>query len=135
MRFQDTVRFSLELVLPEKVVRALEKVKDIRLAGVLSAPQQTDAPSNHLRLLIEEVDRDRYGGLSFGTDTIALMTVALDQAIATCPQPVETAQVREIIKCIMAVAEDGERNPERLRLKAFAELQKKYSLDNDDRTS
>ena len=81
------------------------------------------------------MDRDRYGGLSFGTDTIALMTLALDRTIATYPQPVEPARVREIIKYIMAVAEDGERNPERLRLKAFAELQKKYSLNNDDKPS
>ncbi|MBR2118624.1 MAG: hypothetical protein V4458_00920 [Pseudomonadota bacterium] len=135
MRFQDTVRFSLELVLPEKVVRALEKAKDIGLGGLSPAPQQTKTPSNHLRLLIEEMDRDRYGGLSFGTDTIALMTLALDRTIATYPQPVEPARVREIIKYIMAVAEDGERNPERLRLKAFAELQKKYSLNNDDKPS
>jgi hypothetical protein len=125
MRFQDTLRFSLELVLPEKVVRALEKVKDIGVGGVLSpAPQETNAPFNHLRHLIEEIDRERHGGLSFGTDTIALMTVALDQTIATYPQPVETERVREIVNCIMAVAEDGERNPERLRLKALAELQK-----------
>lgn len=135
MRLQDTIRFSLELVLPEKAVRALEKVKDAGLGVLSPAPQPAVAPSSSLRLLIEEMDRDRYGGLSFGTDTIALMTTALDQAIATYPQPVETAQVRELIKCIMTVAEDGERNPERLRLKAFSELQKKYSLDNDNRTS
>lgn len=129
MRFQDTVRFSLELVLPEKVVRALERVKDVRLVRPSSsASQQAPSPSNHLRLLIEEIDRDRYGGLSFGADTIALMTVALDKTIAAYPQPVETAQVREVIKCIMAVAEDGERNPERLRLKTLAELQKRDPL-------
>ena len=122
MRFQDTLRFSLELVLPEKVVRALEKVKEIGASGVSSpAPQQTNVSSNQLRFLIEEIDHNRYGGLSFGTDTISLMTIALDQAIASFPQPVETTQIRKIITCMMAVAEDGERNPERLRLKALAE--------------
>lgn len=128
MRFQDTVRFSLELVLPERAVRALEKIKDIGASRVLSpALQQTDTPSNHLRRLIEEIDRDRYGGPSFGTDTVALMTIAVDRAIATYPQPVSTEHVRKIIKCIIAVAEEGERNPERLRLKALAELQKNSS--------
>src|ERR1700752_1241778 len=102
MRFQDTLRFSLKLVLPEKVVRTLQKVKKIGVRGVLSpARRQTNAYPN-LRLLIEEIDHDR-GGLSFGTDTISLMTVALDQAIASYPQPVETEQVHKIINCIMAV--------------------------------
>ncbi len=127
MRFQDTLRFSLELVLPEKVVRALEKVKDIGAADVWSPAPQADAPSSRLRLLIEEADRDRYGGATFGADTIVLMTVTLDRVIAMRPQPVDTQEMHRIINCILSVAEDGERNPDRLRTKALAKLEQQHA--------
>lgn len=127
MRFQDTLRFSLELLLPEKAVRAFEKITDISAGAVLShAP--TDVPSNRLRLLIEDIDRERYGGPTFGSDTISLMTLAVDRVIATLPQPVETQHVREVISCILSIAEDGERNPDRLRAKALAELERRRGI-------
>lgn len=124
MRFQDTLRFSLELLLPEKAVRALEKITDIS-AGAALSHAQTDVPSTRLRLLIEDTDRERYGGPTFGADTIALMTLAADRVIAASPQPVETQHVREIISCILSIAEDGERNPDRLRAKALTELERR----------
>lgn len=127
MRFQDTLRFSLELVLPEKVVRALEKINGIGAAGIWSPASQHDSTPNQLKLLIEEIDRARFGGATFGPDTIALMTNTLDRVLATRPQPVEMQEIHRIINCILGVAEDGERNPDRLRTKALAKLEQQHT--------
>jgi hypothetical protein len=59
---------------------------------------------------------------SFPPDTIALMTTAMDNAVARLPHPVVSAHVRSIAETILRSAQEGERDPVALERMAFLEL-------------
>lgn len=118
--------FSLQLILPDKAVSALEQFSH----PVQSATPDRDRPAAtalacakfESQRLIEELDSAQFGGPSFGEQTIAVMTKALDDALAELPAPVETNVARELARKILARAADGERNLARLRQAALGDL-------------
>lgn len=130
MRFRDALKFSLELFLPEKAVLAAERLALERTAEAdgpasreRSASTIGDAgPSNNARAIIEDLDSSQFGGPSFGPQTIALMSRALEEAQALLPQPIANDFSRTIAAAILKVAADGERDPVRLRTRAMSAL-------------
>jgi hypothetical protein len=128
MRLRDTLKFSLELLLPEKVIRAANRlVPDPRSELLQDAPASVEAEEasqvGTARSIIEQLDHNQFGGPSFGPQTIALMSKALDDAHASFPEPVSDEQLRLIAAAILKVAGDGERDPVRLRTSAMTALE------------
>lgn len=129
MKLRDAIKFSLELLLPEKAVLAVEHFALERrpratiptsnepAAAVDEAEHRTGA-----RQMIEDLDSNQFGGPSFGPRTIALMSSALEEALAMLPQPVEQNYARTIAAAILEVAAGGERDPVRLRISAMSGL-------------
>jgi hypothetical protein len=64
-----------------------------------------------------------FSNVSFAPETIGIMTVALDAAVASLPDPVSTAHVRSIAETILRTAKEGERDPAALQRLALMELQ------------
>jgi hypothetical protein len=64
-----------------------------------------------------------FSNASFPPDTIGIMKIALDGAIATLPDPVSSAHVNSIAETILRTAKEGERDPATLQRMALMELQ------------
>ena len=64
-----------------------------------------------------------FSNASFPPETIRLMKVALDAAVASLPEPVSTAHVQAIAETILRSAKAGERDPSTLQRMALLELQ------------
>jgi hypothetical protein len=129
MKFRDALRFSLELVLPEKAVLVVERftLERSNLAdppsGKCSASTTGVADAEKsAQGIIGDIDSSRFGGPSFGPQTIALMSLALEEALAMLPQPVGDDCARAIAANILKAAAEGERDPVRLRLSAMSAL-------------
>ena len=127
MRFRDTLKFALELFVPERLMHP----------GGSSAPDPKPEPSQNVatgleveevvqvgkaRRIIEELDHGQFGGPSFGPQTIELMSKALEGAEASLPGPASDQQLRLIAAKILKVAGDGERDPIRLKAAAMSAL-------------
>lgn len=121
MRFRDTLKFALELFLPERFTHP---------GGSAASDSNQDASQNvaatsletgqvgKARRIIEELDHSQFGGPSFGPQTIELMSKALEGAEASLPEPASDRQLRLSAATLLKVAGDGERDP--IRLKAAA---------------
>ena len=127
MRFRDTLKFALELFVPERLAHPRGS----------SAPDPKPEPSQNVatglkveeavqvgkaRRIIEELDHGQFGGPSFGPQTIELMSKALEGAEASLPGPASDQQLRLIAAKILEVAGDGERDPIRLKAAAMSAL-------------
>ena len=127
MRFRDTLKFALELFVPERLMHP----------GGSSAPDPKPEPSHNVATsleveeavqvgkahrIIEELDHGQFGGPSFGPQTIELMSKALEGAETSLPGPASDQQLRLIAAKILKVAGDGERNPIRLKAAAMSAL-------------
>jgi hypothetical protein len=64
-----------------------------------------------------------FSNASFPPETIVIMEDAMDAAIATLPDPVNSAHVLSIAETILRTARDGERDPVTLKRMALLELQ------------
>jgi hypothetical protein len=64
-----------------------------------------------------------FSNASFPPETIGIMTIALDAAVASLPDPVNSAHVRSIAETILRTANEGERDPAALQRMALIELQ------------
>ncbi|WP_249166898.1 hypothetical protein [Bradyrhizobium sp. JYMT SZCCT0428] len=64
-----------------------------------------------------------FSNASFPPETISLMKIALDAAIAALPEPVSTSHVQAIAESILRSAKEGERDPSSLQRMALLELQ------------
>jgi hypothetical protein len=64
-----------------------------------------------------------FSNASFPPEMIAVMKQALDGAVATLPDPVNTAHVQSIAETILRTTRDGERDPKMLQTMALLELQ------------
>jgi hypothetical protein len=130
MRLRDAIKFSLELFLPEKAVLAVERLALERPAKANPTLPQRSTPTvgdagygNKARAIIEDLDSNQFGGPSFGQQTIALMSQALEEAQALLPQPIADDCTRAIAAEILKVAAAGERDPVRLRTRAMSALE------------
>jgi hypothetical protein len=75
-----------------------------------------------LNLAPDRFQMKDFSNASFPPETIAIMKVALDSAVASLPDPVSSAHVRAIAETILRTAKDGERNPVILQRMALMEL-------------
>jgi hypothetical protein len=66
---------------------------------------------------------ENFSHASFTPETIELMKVALDAAVATLPEPVSSAHVQSLAESILRTAKTGERDPCALERMALLELQ------------
>jgi hypothetical protein len=135
MRFRDTLKFALELFVPEKLTHpggssASDPKPEASQNGATSLEAEKAVQGGKARRIIEELDHGQFGGPSFGPQTIDLMSKALEGAEASLPQPVSDQQLRLIAATILKVAGDGERDP--IRLKAAAMLALGPVVDNAD---
>lgn len=64
-----------------------------------------------------------FSNASFPPETITLMRIALDAAVASLPEPVSTSHVQAIAESILRSAKEGERDPSALQRMALMELQ------------
>jgi hypothetical protein len=128
MKLRHIISYSLQLFLPETVIMAFARrsppVSVASTDSVLSpdagrATLVDSADKSKSLLLIEELDSAKFGGPSFGEESISVMAKALDQAIACLPSPIEQARIKEIAQKILDQAADGERNLDHLRQAAL----------------
>jgi len=126
MRFRDTLKFALELIVPEKLMHpggsSASDPKGEASQNVATSPKAEEAAlqGGKARRIIEELDHAQFGGPSFGPQTIELMSKALEGAEASLPEPVSDQQLRLIAAKILQVAGDGERDPVRLKAAAMS---------------
>ena len=64
-----------------------------------------------------------FSNASFPPETIGIMTIALDAAVASLPEPVSSAHVQYIAESILRSTKEGERDPATLQRMALMELQ------------
>jgi len=76
-----------------------------------------------LHLAPDRFQMKDFSNASFPPETIAIMKVALDRAVASLPDPVSSAHVQAIAETILRTAKDGERDPAILQRMAMMELQ------------
>lgn len=133
MRFRDTLKFALELFVPEKLMHPggssasdpkPEASQNVAAGFEAEAVQggKEARQGGKARRIIEELDYGQFGGPSFGTQTIELMSKALEGAEASLPEPPSDQQLRLIAATILKVAGDGERDPIRLKAAAMSAL-------------
>ena len=60
---------------------------------------------------------------SFAPDTIGIMKIALDAAVASLPEPLNSAHLKSMAETILRTAQEGERDPKVLQRMALIELQ------------
>jgi hypothetical protein len=126
MKFRDVIGFSLQLVLPDKAISALERISQfappVQPSNDAPPAQTSTNTKSESVCLIEELDSAQFGGPSFGEQSISVMAGALDDALATLPSPIEKSRMRELAQKVLNCAADGERNQVRLRQAALAGL-------------
>jgi hypothetical protein len=134
MRFRDTLKFALELFVPEKLMHPAgspasdpkpEASQNVATGFEAEKAGHGGGEARHggkARRIIEELDHGQFGGPSFGTQTIELMSKALEAAEASLPEPASDQQLRLIAAKILKVAGDGERDPIRLKAAAMSAL-------------
>jgi hypothetical protein len=136
MRFRDTLKFALELFLPERFTHpggsaASDSNQDASPnAAATSLGAGETGQAGKARRIIEELDHGQFGGPSFGPQTIELMSKALEGAEASLPEPASDQQLRLSAATLLKVAGDGERDP--IRLKAAAIFALKPVAGNAD---
>lgn len=127
MRFRDTLKFALELFVPERLMHpGGSSASDTKPEASQNVPTNLEAEETakrgKARRIIEELDHGQFGGPSFGPQTIELMSKALEGAEASLPEPASDQQLRLIAAKILKVAGDGERDPIRLKAAAMSAL-------------
>jgi predicted component of type VI protein secretion system len=64
-----------------------------------------------------------FADAAFSPEAIESMTVALDQALATLPEPISSVHVNLLAEAILRTAREGEQDPLVLQRLALLELQ------------
>jgi len=140
MRFRDTLKFALELFVPEKLMHpGGSSASDPKPEASQNVPTNLEAEETakrgKARRIIEELDHGQFGGPSFGPQTIELMSKALEGAEASLPEPASDRQLRLIAAKILKVAGDGERDPIRLQAEAMSALGSVAGIADEKPTS
>jgi hypothetical protein len=66
---------------------------------------------------------DDFANASFNPDVVKVMQQAMEQAVSTLPEPVNSNHLRSIAETILRSAKEGERDPAVLKRMALIELQ------------
>ena len=124
MRIQGLLKFSLDLMLPQRLTRRLQGVAAHQTGGPqYPLPDIADGQDLELRKaqrIIEDIDHGEFGGPSFGPQTMQLMAQALLEIRTDLPEPASDAELNRVAVAILANAAEGERDLERLKSKARA---------------
>jgi hypothetical protein len=64
-----------------------------------------------------------FSNASFPPETLSIMKIALDAAVASLPEPVNSTHLHSIAETILRSAKEGERDPAALQRLALMELQ------------
>ena len=136
MIFRDTLKFALELVLPERLTHpggspASDPKPEASPDAAAGPGAEHAAQVGKARRIIEELDHAKFGGPSFGPQTIELMSRALEGAEALLPEGASDHQLRLLAATILKVAGDGERDPIRLQAAAMSALEVVAGADDD----
>jgi hypothetical protein len=128
MRFRDTLKFTLELFLPERLTQpggspASDPKSEALQNGATNVEAEQAAQIGKARRIIEALDHAKFGGPSFGPQTVELMSKALRGAEASLSEPASEQQLRLLAATILKVAGDGERDPLRLQAAAMSALE------------
>lgn len=132
------MKFALELVQPEKLTHlggspASDGPKPEASANQATSPDAEQAARiGKARRIIAELDHAKFGGPSFGPQTIELMSRALEGAVGSLSEPASEQQLRLLAATILEVAGDGERDPIRLKAAAVSALAP-VAADADER--
>jgi hypothetical protein len=99
MRFRDTLKFALELFVPERLMHpGGSSASDPKPEASQNVPRNLEAEatakSGKARRIIEELDHGQFGGPSFGPQTIELMSKAGPAASIDCSQYLEGGRRR-----------------------------------------
>jgi len=92
----------------------------MQLEGVVGAEPLTVSRSR-VRTHVWQKMKD-FSNASFPPETIKLMKIALDAAVASLPEPVSSSHVQAIAETILRSAKEGERDPSALQIMALMEL-------------
>lgn len=119
MGMRDLLRFYFELSLPDKAMVVIERLGRSKSLGYQATsgglgPSETALSLDELKLVLQKIDVARYGGLSFSTESLDRMTVALRKVISTLTEPPGPTSINAIAQTILDVAASGERDPSRL---------------------
>jgi hypothetical protein len=127
MTLRDTLKFSLELLLPEKLIRAAGYLTTSSAQKPLPDPESSNVEAatqlEKARLIIQELDHGRFGGPSFGPQTIGLLSQALSDVQMSLSIPVSDEHMRTAAEVLLALAADGERDPVKLKSAAISALE------------
>ncbi|WFU18743.1 hypothetical protein [Bradyrhizobium sp. CB3481] len=129
------MKFALELVLPERLTHPggspASDPKPEASQNAAAGPAEHTEQTGKARRLIEELDHGKFGGPSFGPQTIELMSRALEDAEASLPEGASDHQLRLLAATVLKVAGDGERDPIRLKAAAMSALEMVADTDDD----
>ena len=127
MTLRDALKFSLELLLPEKLIRAAGYLTTSSGQKPLPDPESSKVEAatqlEKARLIIQELDHGRFGGPSFGPQTIGLLSQALSDVQMSLSIPVSDEHMRTIAEVLLELAADGERDPVKLKSAAISALE------------
>ena len=97
---------------------------DIELHSHVQSPQRLGALVQFVDSNDTRTDHMKdFSNASFPPETLVIMEDAMNAAVATLPDPVNSAHVQSIAETILRTAKDGERNPVTLKRMALLELQ------------
>ena len=134
MALRDTLKFSLELLLPEKLIRAAGYLTTSSGPEHLPEPESSNVETatqlEGARLIIQELDHGRFGGPSFGPQTITLMSQALSDVQTSLLIPVSDERMQTIAAALLELAANGERDPVKLKFAAMSA----FETENTSRT-
>src|SRR5215510_7088187 len=103
MRFRETLKFALERLVHASGSSASDPTHDASPNVATSLQAEEAVHRRKARRIIEELDHGQFGGPSFGPQTIELMSMALEAAEASLPEPASEQQLRLIAATILKV--------------------------------
>ena len=126
MTLRETLKFSLELLFPENWIRTAgyqTTSSERKRPDPESSTVEAAAQLERARFIIQELDHGRFGGPSFGPQTMALMSQALSDLQTSLSIPVSDDRMQTIAKVLLELAANGERDPAKLKFAAMSALE------------
>ena len=110
----------------ERLAVALGPQSDVlpaRLLELMDRLAKVEALARRFQKFDERFERMKdFSNASFPPDTIEVMTLAMNAALAALPHPISSKYVQLVAETILRTAKDGERDPKALERMALLEL-------------
>ena len=91
------------------------------LLDLAKLPHSIDPAKSFNKFLAIGHEMKDFSNASFPPETINIMKIALDAAVASLPEPVNSVHVQSIAETILRSAKEGERDPVALQRLALLE--------------